>query len=195
MMKISRPRSRRDPAASAYAHALFEVAQARGEAEAYADQPDGMVEAFLAAPELRTFLESPKVPREAKKVAFEHALDGKVAEPVLNLVRVLLDRSRQRLFWTVCEIYGELLDEALVRVPVTITAAKPYPDALREKLIGLLRARTGREVVPVERVDPALLGGITIKIGDTFIDGSLRTKLKVVRDAMAAPRLGRNLLG
>jgi F-type H+-transporting ATPase subunit delta len=195
MATINRPKTRRDPAAGAYAHALFEVGQARGESEAYAGQLEGMVEAFLGAPELRIFLESPKVPREAKKAAFERALAGKASEPVLNLVRVLIDRGRQRLFWTITEIYGELLDEALVRVPVTITAARPYPDALREKLIGLLRARTGREVIPVERIDPALLGGITIKIGDTFIDGSLRTKLKVVRDAMAAPRLGRNLLG
>ena len=62
--------------------------------------------------------------------------------------------------------------------------------ALKAELVGLVGKKLNREIVAAERVDESLLGGMTIRIGDTVIDGSVRTKLNRVRESVAALRIG-----
>ena len=85
---------------------------------------------------------------------------------MLNLLKMLIDRDRQSLFGEIADVYGEILDEARGRTHVRIVAAKPISDPAKDRLLKLLAERLGREIIA-----------------------------ESVRDAMAAPRLGRNLLG
>lgn len=186
---------KRHPASNRYARALLEIAQGAGEGDAYADQLASFAEVLGSDRQFRVFFESPKIPRADKKRVLEASLSGKVAAPVLNLFRLLIDRGRQTLFTEIADVFGEILDEARGRRLVSITSAQPISAGARDSLIALLKERMGGEIIASETVDSELLGGMTVRIGDTVIDGSLRTKLKHVGDAMRTPRLGRNLLG
>ena len=187
--------TKRHPASNTYARALLEIAQGAGEGDAYADQLATFAEALGSDRRLRVFFESPKIPRGDKKKVLEASLSGKVAPAVLNLLRLLIDKGRQELFTEIADVFGEILHEARGRRQVSITSAQPISAGARDRLVALLQERMGGEIIASETVDPELLGGMTVRIGDTVIDGSLRTKLKHVGEAMRTPRLGRNLLG
>lgn len=187
--------TKRHPASNTYARALLEIAQEAEAGDAFADQLSAFAAALGSDRQMRVFFESPKIPCEEKKKVLTTCLTGKVSPPVLNLLQILLDKGRQGLFSEVAEVFGELLDEARGRLQVSIASAKPLSDSARDNLVALLKERTGGEIIASETVDADLLGGMTVRIGDTVIDGSLRTKLKHVGEAMSAPRLGRNLLG
>ena len=181
---------RRHPVAGTYAGALLAIGQERNEVEAYDEELHGLAELFANSREFRVFFENPKVPQSDKLSVLDKTLKGKVSDTVLNLLKVLVKRGRQELFGQVSVAYTEALDESRGRTKVVITTASPIDPALKAELVGLVGSKLNREIVPAERVDENLLGGMTIRIGDTVIDGSVRTKLNRVRESVGALRIG-----
>lgn len=185
---------RRHPVSNSYARAMLEIAQASGQGDAIAEELTALRDGVFSQPELRVFLESPKIPRGEKKATLAKALEGKVSESVSNLVMILIDRGRQFLFSEIVDAYRNLCDEASGRTHVQITSAAPLSEESRESLVALLGKKLGREVVAQERVSPELLGGMTIRIGDMVVDGSVRSRLNEVREQVASRRLGSDLI-
>ncbi|MGB1396218.1 MAG: ATP synthase F1 subunit delta [Planctomycetota bacterium] len=184
----------RHPAALAYASAMLQVGTAQGDASAYGDQLNAVAHAISDDAQLRVFIESPKISRENKKAALQAALAGKVAEPVLNLLKLLIDRGRQFLVEDIANTYGELEDVAAGRVKATITSATEIPAEQRDALVASIKSKTGREVVATEVVDGGLLAGLTIQVGDLVVDGSLRSHLQRVRQEVLQTRFGKDLI-
>ena len=184
----------RHPAALAYASAMLQVGTAQGDASAYGDQLNAVAHAISDDAQLRVFIESPKISRENKKAALQAALAGKVAEPVLNLLKLLIDRGRQFLVEDIADTYGELEDVAAGRVKATITSATEIPAEQRDALVASIKSKTGREVVATEVVDGGLLAGLTIQVGDLVVDGSLRSHLQRVRQEVLQTRFGKDLI-
>ena len=187
--------TKRHPASGTYARALLEIAMTKGEGDAYADQLAEFANALEADRQLRVFFESPKISPSDKKAVLEKSLGSQLSPEVFNLLRLLIDKGRQDLFIEIADTFEELLDEARGRHHVEIISPQPLSEGAKNNLIALLQSRLGGEIVPEESTDPEMLGGMVVRIGDTVVDGSLRTKLKHVREAMTAPRLGRNLIG
>ncbi len=187
--------TKRHPASATYARALLEIAQAVGEGDAFADQLSGFASALETDRQLRLFFESPKIPAADKRAVLDRSLSGRASAPVLNLLKILIDKGRQELYVEISETFGEILDQERGRHHVSISSPKPISGDARQSLVSLLGQRFGGEIVATESVDSEMLGGMVVRVGDTVIDGSLRTKLKHVREAMSAPRLGRNLIG
>ena len=184
----------RHPAALAYASAMLQVGTAQGDASVYGDQLNAVANAISDDAQLRVFIESPKISRENKKAALQAALAGKVAEPVLNLLKLLIDRGRQFLVEDIADTYGELEDVAAGRVKATITSATEIPAEQRDALVASIKSKTGREVVATEVVDAGLLAGLTIQVGDLVVDGSLRSHLQRVRQEVLQTRFGKDLI-
>ena len=184
----------RHPAALAYASAMLQVGSALGEASAFGEQLTVVAHAISDDPQMRVFIESPKISRENKKAVLSSALTGKVAEQVLNLLKLLIDRGRQFLVQDIADTYTELEDVAAGRVKATITSAVEMPAAQRDSLVASIQTKTGREVVATEVVDPELLAGLTIQVGDLVVDGSLRSHLHRVRQEVLQTRFGKDLI-
>ncbi|MBT6540998.1 MAG: ATP synthase F1 subunit delta [Planctomycetes bacterium] len=184
----------RHPVAQAYARALLEVGSASGEAELYGDQLDALTEAVESEASFKVFLESPKIRRGDKKEALERALQGKVSDPVLNLVRILIDRDRQTLIEDIAQAYREQIDEVAGRANVTITSAVELSAGVTDALKAAIEKKLNKEVVSTELVDAGLLSGVTIQIGDLVVDGSLRTQLRKVRQEVSLTRFGKDLI-
>ena len=184
----------RHPAALAYASAMLQVGSALGKASAFGEQLTVVAHAISDDPQMRVFIESPKISRENKKAVLSSALTGKVAEQVLNLLKLLIDRGRQFLVQDIADTYTELEDVAAGRVKATITSAVEMPAEQRDSLVASIQTKTGREVVATEVVDPELLAGLTIQVGDLVVDGSLRSHLHRVRQEVLQTRFGKDLI-
>ena len=182
--------TRRHPATGAYARALLDVGLAKNEAVEYGEELRALAEEVFSDGALRVFFESPKIPRNEKKQVLDRVLADKVSASILNLVKILIDRDRQELLGQVADAFDELLDQHRGRVHVKITSATPMPLELQQTLVGAISAKLGREVSASTEHDESLIGGVTLQIGDTVVDGSVRTRLSIVGDAMGETRVG-----
>lgn len=184
----------RNPVAQAYARALLEVALEKDEADLYRDQLAAISATIEGDEQIQIFLQSPKIRRSDKKAALEKALSGQVSETVLNLLRILIDRGRQDLVDDISAAYHDRMDEMAGRVSATITSATKLSSAVQKALVGAITKKLDKEVVSTEEVDPDLLAGLTIQIGDLVVDGSLRTQLRKICQEVSQTRFGKDLI-
>lgn len=172
-----------------YAEALFDLADREGTLEAYADALDQVAQLLDDAPELRLFLETPRVEKGAKKDVLRKAFEGRIPQHVLNFLLVVVDRRRQRLLTRMAQEYRALVDERLDRTKVEVIVARPMDDDEVSRVKGQLSAILGVEAIPRVRVNPDLIGGIVFKSGDTIFDGSVSRRLERMRRQLLAADL------
>jgi F-type H+-transporting ATPase subunit delta len=172
--------------ARVYAEAFLGAADKAGQADAVRDDLDSLIEdVFGADPRVELLLASPAVPRHHKAEVLRQAFSG-AGTLFLNFLLVLNDHGRLDLLGPIRAAYGELLDERAHRVRVQVYSAVPLGDEQRHRLEGELRDVFHFEPVLQERVDPSLLGGLTVRVGDWLYDASLRARLHGIRNKILA---------
>ena len=148
------------------------------------------LDAVLAEPSVRTFLQSPKLDIKTKKTVLRAALGNRVHPLFLNFVQVVIDKRRQGLLAEIGQAYHALLDEAEGRMHVEVTLAR-QPNADMERDIRTrLSEIFGKTVLPHVTVDRRLLGGIIVRHEDKVIDGSLRRRLLAMRRHLLETSIG-----
>ena len=170
-----------------YAEALLTLAKKNGESE---EEWGALIEAIATAmreqPVLKTFLESPKLAGARKIEILQKALGKRVPPVFLRFLETVIAKRRQMLIPSIADEYRALIDEFEDRVHAKVTVARqpagPDTDALTRQLSRLF----GKRVVPHVSVNPAILGGVIVKVGDTVMDGSVRKRLLVLRQRMLA---------
>jgi F-type H+-transporting ATPase subunit delta len=171
--------ARRDTAARRYAEAAFEVAAADDAVDAWQADLAVLADA-LAIPELRALVEHPAVAFSDKERVLRRALSG-VGEGPMNLVLLMVRRGRPGAIDAMRRHFDELVRRrrGIVRAEVR-TALALDPDD-RSRLTTTLRQLAGSEVELSEHVDPSLIGGIAVRIGDRLYDASVRSRLQRLR--------------
>lgn len=135
--------------------------------------------------DFRTLMTNPAITLDRRLTALNDLLNHlKAPDAVSGLVRVLLRRGRILELPRVATFFHELADARLNRVGAEVTTAIPLMDAERETLRKSLAAYSGREIRMTTQVDPAIVGGVVARIGDTVIDGSLRTRLARLKQSL-----------
>jgi F-type H+-transporting ATPase subunit delta len=167
-----------------YAEALVEVAEKQGEVARYGQLLDLVAGVVAVEPRVRHVLESPRVPKAAKKQILERALKGVAPTALVRFLGAVVQRGRQGLLADISEAYQELVDKHLGRVHAGVATAHPVDDVLAKAIASRLTAAVGKDVVPHFRTDPALIGGVVVRVGDRVFDGSIRRKLRVLRHRM-----------
>jgi F-type H+-transporting ATPase subunit delta len=148
------------------------------------------------------FVQSPGISREVKKNAFRKALEGKVQKAVLNLCMILIERRRMELIPEIFVIFRRIVDELLGRTYIDVavarsldTAEAPLDESLRHLVIQKIDENRARFGLPKEKklnytmsvkVDPELLAGIRIRVGDYIFDGTVARNLIRWHDVAAA---------
>jgi len=160
-----------------YAKALFELAQEQGIAAEVEGELAAIAEAVENTPEIRSFLTAPGISADRKVEAIAAALGGQASQIVLNTMGLLIQRGRQTEIPGLLEAYRRIAGEALRRVDAIVTSAQPLGEEELKKLAARFGELTGKTVRVKNVVDPSLLGGLTVRVGDTLYDGSLRGKL------------------
>jgi len=174
--------------ARVYAEALLSAAlkESPASVEELGTELTEFVAAVSANTDVFAFLASPAVGKKAKLAVLTPALAGHASHLFRGLVSVLAANNRLDLLRYVAAAYNQILDQRAGRVPVKITAAVPLNDEQKQSLVKHLRNILRQEPVLNVRVEPDLLGGLVVQVGDTVIDTSVRARLQSLRTLLLA---------
>jgi F-type H+-transporting ATPase subunit delta len=167
-----------------YAQAAFEEAQKLGDLKGWSEMLLSLAEA-TSHPDVRAVVTSPRVLKAQIDKLMEGLLGSQAKPQQRNFVRILVDNQRLMLLPEIAALYEVLRAEAEKTVNVVVDSAFELSAAQQEKIISSLKARMGREIKLVCKVNKELLGGVVIRAGDKVIDGSARTRLGEMANALA----------
>lgn len=165
-----------------YARALFEVALKQGQLQPTADDLSNLRALITQSDELRAFFYSPLIPRDRKIARLREALSTQVQPHTLRLLELLVEKRREKFFEAVCEEFQKLQEAHQGIARATIQSATPLTEAEQNALVQKLQQSTGKTIIPTFEVNPDLIGGVRVQIGDYQIDGTLRGALDRLRD-------------
>ena len=169
-----------------YAEALLALARQNGDTEEWGELLNGIANAMREDHTLRTFLESPKLSASHKIEILQKALGRKVPRLFLRFIDTVIQKRRQMLIPDIANEYQVLLDEAENRLHANVTVARATSEPERDALARQLSRLFGKRVVPHIIENPAILGGLIVRVGDTVMDGSVRKRLSVLKQRMLA---------
>lgn len=179
--------TRQDALASVYARSLFQLAEQAGgqdKIEEVNDELEQILELTRRDPVFAEFLTSPIVDAKARADSLRRILDGRVTDLTLRFLLVLNNKGRLPKFESIAEAYSSLMQEAFGRIEVDVhTAGELGPEAV-EAIRTRVRDALGREPVLHTYVDPSMIGGVRLRIGDRLIDGSVSRRLRRLRDEL-----------
>jgi F-type H+-transporting ATPase subunit delta len=168
-----------DLAAKRYAQAAFEIARESNDLNEWSVALSEISE-LMRNPEVARVLENTRIAVDAKLDFLAQALPN-VPPLALNLARLLVRKGRTRLAAEVSAEFRRLADESQQISHARAVTAVPLSDAEREALVNRLQAETGMRILLETEVDPNLLGGIVLQIGDRLVDSSTKHKLEALR--------------
>lgn len=170
-----------------YANALADIALAQGAAEPAAKQLHDFGAAYAQSAELRTFLASPAVTAEAKHAVIEKITGRLGASKIIrNFLFVITDHRRTQLIPEILTTFQQVIRQRQGVAEAQISSAVELSAAQKKELAATLTKLTGKQIETKYSLDPALLGGAVVRIGDTIYDGSLRSRLNEMRNRLAA---------
>jgi len=172
-------------AARRYAEAAFELASRDGTHDRWEWDLNTAAE-LLADERVVRVVDNPAVPLVDRETVLERLLSRRLARPALNLVRLLARRGRIDTLPVVAAHFGRLLDESRGIVAATVSSAAPLDKDEEAAIRSRVEAMTGREVRLTSAVDPELIGGLVVRVGDQWIDASVRGRLERLRDQLVA---------
>jgi F-type H+-transporting ATPase subunit delta len=163
-----------------YAEALFDLAQRSGSPDRYAELIDAVAAAVETVPKIKAVLMSPRVPKAAKAQFLGAALKDAPRDFVLWL-QAVVKRGRQGILREISTEYVALADEKLNRVRASVTLARQPDDSLRRVIEQNLSRQLEKQVIAAYLIDPEILGGAIIRVGDRVLDGSVRRRMTKLR--------------
>jgi F-type H+-transporting ATPase subunit delta len=170
-----------------YANALADVALAQGAAPAALKQLSDFAAAFGVSAELRNFLTSPGVPREAKHDVIEKIAARIGAGKIIrNFLFVVADHQRTLILPEIVASFQDVIRQRQGIAEAEISSASELSAAQKKRFARTLERLTGKKIEAKYSLDPALLGGAVVRVGDTIYDGSVRSSLHEMRARLAA---------
>jgi F-type H+-transporting ATPase subunit delta len=170
--------------ARVYSHAMHDLGVAKGEADALAEELRELAAVVEDNAELGGFFASPLVDSGDRAASLERLFRGKASDLLVDSLQVINRKGRLGLVAAIAETYHVRHQEHLGRVDVQVATAVPLDAALRERLTSALARHSGRQPQLIERVDPALIGGMVLKIDDEKIDASVIHEIGRLRRAL-----------
>ena len=181
------------PIARVYAQSIGAIAADQGCEDEILEELDGLVGALDAAPGLEAFLASPLVEDDAKRTVVERALRGRASDLLVDALQVMRRKGRLDLVRALARAYRELWMKRRNRVEVRVASAVALSEELRAELAVAVGARIGKEPVLVESVDPSLLGGLIVSVGDDRFESSVASGIARLQADLLA-RAARELI-
>ncbi len=174
---------------SRYAKALFELAKdTNALAAAEKDLPQ-VAQAVEREPDLKSFLVHPAIGATEKKALLEKLFKGRISDTIFDFLCLLVDKNREEYVQIINEELQELILEHQGRQIMRIFTPFELSPELKQIVRDGLAKSTGKIVEIQEVVDPALIGGIKVQIGDKVFDGSLRSGLDNLRETLMAAKV------
>jgi F-type H+-transporting ATPase subunit delta len=170
--------------AQVYARSLFEVAKEHGKLDTVRDELGEFADALGDSRELAVFFFSPYFSTEEKKAALGRAIAG-ADETTRNFLELLVEKHRMPAVFRVRRTMDALWEEENKLLPVEITSAIALDPTVVGRLEEEIGRQTGRRVELTETIDPDVLGGLVLRVGNQILDASIRTRLESLRKQVA----------
>jgi F-type H+-transporting ATPase subunit delta len=170
--------------AQVYSRSLFEVAKEQDKLDVVREQLGEFADALDQQRELAVFFFSPYFSTEEKKEGLHRAVEG-ADETVINFLELLLEKHRMPAIFRVRRQFDELWEEENRLLPVQLTSAIELEESTVREVGDAIGERTGRRIELTSRVDPDILGGIVLRVGNSILDASIRNRLEQLRKRVA----------
>ena len=167
-----------------YAEALIELARRAKDLRGWGALLEGVADAMRRDAKLRAFLETPRVDAATKNAVLRKALTDRAPAKFVRFVESVVTHRRQMLIPGIAVEYMDLVDIAENRMHANVTVAREADAKSSAVIADRLSKIFEKEVVPHVTVDPRIIGGVVVRVGDTVMDGSVRRKLGVLRRQM-----------
>jgi F-type H+-transporting ATPase subunit delta len=166
--------------AQVYARSLFQVAQEQGKLDVVREELGQVSETLETNHDMRLFFFSPYFSTEEKREGLRTTIEG--ADPVtMNLLDVLVENHRLPVVPRIRREYERLWRDANDLLPVTVTSAVELDDAVVARISEEIGRQTGRTVELTRTVDPSIVGGFIVRVGNSIIDSSIKNRLENLR--------------
>ncbi len=169
-----------------YAETLLELGRRASDMRGWGAMINDVADAVGQTPKLRLFLESPRVSAQDKNAVLGKAFGTSAPRNFVRFLQALVTNRRQMLIPAIAREYMDLLDAAEGRMHANVTVARETGDEEKSLIATQLSRMFGKDVVPHLTVDPSIMGGVIVHVGDTVLDGSVRKRLSTLRRRMLA---------
>jgi len=167
-----------------YASALFDVAIADDCMEEIHDGLKTIRDVLHSSDEFIELLSSPAIPKEDRTKIVEDSFGGQVHEDLVAFLCVLTQKGHIKDLDECFEVFDELFKESMKRSTAIVTSAVELDDEAKTKLINKLQQVSGHLVEAEYRIDKSLIGGLIVEIDGKRLDGSLKKRLKEIKEVM-----------
>jgi len=171
--------------AKTYSEALFAVAKEDGSIETIFEEFKSVVAIFNNEPTFYDLYQAPVINNEERKSMVKEVFEGKISPELLNFMLVLIDKGRTTQFTRIFKAFNELYDDYKGYLNVTVESAIELKEEEQEALKHQLDKLTGKDCKLTAIVEPSIIGGMVVKVGDKIIDGSIQSKLKGLHDSLS----------
>ncbi len=168
-----------------YAQALYEVALELDRLDQIRDEIGFINETFKTHPEFYEVFRTPKINKEERKDIINNVFKDKVSKEVMNFMKILIDKRRGAAVDGIYNEYVSMVDEKKGVVKAVVESAVELTSEEQAALTEKLAKVTEREVKLTCVVKPAVIGGLIVRIGDKVIDGSVKSRLDIMKDNLA----------
>jgi len=170
--------------AQVYSRSLFGIAKQRDKLDELRDQLAEFADALDSNRDLAVFFFSPYFSTEEKKDGLRKAIEG-ADEQFLNFLELLVENHRMPAIFRIRRQYDELWERENRRLSVEITSAIELDEQTVEQVGSTIGEQTGQRIELSSRVDPEILGGIVVRVGNSILDASIRNRLDQLRKHVA----------
>ncbi len=170
--------------AARYAGALLSSAKSGGVLEGVAESYAGLLDVVASNASLAVFMDSPQVPVKEKKELLKTVLGEKVEPVFMNFLSLLIDKNRIENLQDIGEEFADLVEEDLGLMRAHVITAVPLADDLASAIEAKLAGMTGKKIILEKEIDPAVIGGVCVTMGDNVLDGTVRTNLDQLRKTL-----------
>jgi F-type H+-transporting ATPase subunit delta len=170
--------------AAVYARSLFEAAKEKDNLKVVFEQLSELADVLEGERDLQVFFFSPYFSSEEKKDGLKKAVSG-VDDLVENFLELLIENHRMPVLFRIRREFERLWDEENKLLPVTITSAVELDKKVVKQIGDTIGEQTGRKVELTTDVDPDVLGGLVVRVGNTVLDASIRARLEQLRRVVA----------
>lgn len=171
--------------AKVYSQAILELAVEAGSSEEVLAELEALLGQAEADADLARFFENPLLETAARRESLETMFRGRLSDLTVDALQVINQKGRLSLLPAIIATYREALRERQGLVEVEVTSAVPLSEELRRRLEGAIDRHTGKKSILVETVDPDIVGGLVVRVGDDKIDTSVARELDKLSSALS----------
>ncbi len=172
-----------------YAEAFFSIAREAGKVDEYQQELELVVRTVDESELLQEYFAHLLIPAKEKKEVANKIFSGDISQATLNFISIIIDKKREAYLALITEQYTEMADEQRNILKAEMYSAREIPESDVQDLAEKLSASTGKTVQLKPMVDPSLLGGIKVRIGDQIVDATVAKKLEMLKNAMKQAKI------